>query len=155
MLPLQWGLLLAAIIGVWVFARFEAARWVRYARPALTTTIIFMCYTSLGKLGVAAMPYDADAVLSHGDGWLLGIDPSLAIQPWQTPGWVEFFSVAYGAFIPYIYLSLFLGCIGRPPIERDQFLTGWVYTYAISYLGYIFVPRMGRDGITRPIIRWR
>ena len=35
----------------------------------------------------------------------------------QTPGCVEFFSFIYGAFIPYIYLSLFLGCLGRLPVE--------------------------------------
>jgi hypothetical protein len=45
-------------------------------------------------------------------------------------------SFVYGAFIPYINLSLALGCLGRPPGERDRFLTGWVFTYAISYLGY-------------------
>ena len=52
-------------------------------------------------------------------------------------------SFFYAAFIPYIYLSLFLGCIGRPALERDQYLTGWIFTYAISYLGYIFVPGHG------------
>jgi membrane-associated phospholipid phosphatase len=33
--------------------------------------------------------------------------------------------------------------LGRPPGERDEFLTGWVLTYAISYLGYIFIPAHG------------
>jgi membrane-associated phospholipid phosphatase len=33
--------------------------------------------------------------------------------------------------------------LGRQPPERDQFLTGWVFTYAISYLGYLFLPAYG------------
>ena len=61
----------------------------------------------------------------------------------MTPGRVEFFSFAYGAFIPYINITIALNCLGRPPPERDQFLTGWVFLYAISYLGYIFVPGHG------------
>ncbi len=89
------------------------------------------------------MPYLADAALSKADNWLLGFDPSLAIQPYQTPSRVEFLSFAYAAFIPYIYLSLFLGCVGKRGLERDQYLTGWIITYALSYLGYIFVPAHG------------
>jgi hypothetical protein len=120
-------------------------RWaaVQFLRPLATVAVIFTLYTSLGKLGVAAMPYLADGTLSTIDTWLFGVDPSLWIQQFQTPGWVEFFSFFYGAFIPYINISLALNCLGRPPVERDQFLTGWVFTYAISFLGYLFVPGHG------------
>lgn len=131
---------LACVIGL---ARWEWSSWVQLLRPVATVMVILALYTGLGKLGVAAMPYLADAALSKADNWLLGFDPSLAIQKYQTPGRVEFFSFVYGTFIPYIHLSLFLGCLGRPPLERDQFLTGWVFTYAVSYLGYIFVPAHG------------
>lgn len=125
-----------------------AARWERwpgipFLRAAVTVGVIFTCYTSLGRLGVVGIPYNADAALSEVDTWLFGTDPSLYLQRFLTPVRVECFSFVYGAFIPYIYLSLALGCLGRPPVERDQFLTGWVFTYAISYLGYIFVPAHG------------
>jgi hypothetical protein len=126
-----------------VLARWETRGWVPVARSIATVAVIFTLYTSLGKLGVAAMPYLADAALSRADNALLGFDPSLALQRFQTPGTVEFFSFVYAFFIPYIYLSLFLGCLGRPPWEREPFLTGWVFTYAISYLGYLFVPAHG------------
>jgi hypothetical protein len=126
-----------------VLARRETRGWVPYVRAIVTVAVIFTLYTSLGKLGVTAMPYLADAGLSRVDNALLGFDPSLALQRYQTPGSVEFFSMIYSCFIPYINLSLFLGCLGRPPLERDQFLTGWVFTYAISYLGYIFLPAHG------------
>jgi hypothetical protein len=140
-----------AILGLWiglavatcVFTHWEQRRWVPYARAVVTVTVVFSLYTALGKLGVVAMPYLADAALSRADNWLFGFDPSLAIQPYQTPGRTEFLSFAYAAFIPYIYLSLFLGCLGKPALEREKYLTGWIFTYAISYLGYIFVPAHG------------
>jgi hypothetical protein len=139
----QVGLLLGFGVAAFLMARFERSAWVLGARPVVTVTVIFTLYTTLGLLGVAAMPYLADAFLWRADRWLLGFDLSLAIQPYQTWGRVAFFSFVYACFIPYIYLSLFLGCLGRPPLERDQFLTGWVFTYAISFLGYLFVPGHG------------
>ena len=136
--------LLAGFVAVAFFlVRHERANSVQWLRPLVTVAVIFTLYTSLGKLGVAAMPYLTDATLSRIDTWLFGVDPSLWVQRYQAPGLVEFFSIFYGAFIPYINLSLALNCLGRPPVERDQFLTGWVFTYAISYLGYLFVPAQG------------
>lgn len=143
LLWLHLGLLAGFTLGVALLVRFERGSWVQLARPALTVGVIFTCYTTLGWLGVAAMPYNCDAALSAIDAWLLGFDPSLALEPYLTPGRVEFFSFAYGAFIPYINLTIALNCLGRPPLERDWFLTGWVFLYSISYLGYIFVPGHG------------
>jgi hypothetical protein len=143
LVAVQTGLLLGFAMLVLALTRWERSSWVLWARPIGTVAVIFTLYTSLGKLGVAAMPYLADHVLWRADWWLLGFDLSLALQPYQTAGWVEFFSFVYSAFIPYIYVSLFLGCLGRPPLERDQFLTGWVFTYALSFLGYLFVPAHG------------
>jgi hypothetical protein len=137
------ALFVGQIIATVVLTLCEDRRWVPFVRAVVTMTVVFSLYTVLGKLGVVAMPYLADAALSHADNWLLGFDPSLAIQPYQTRATIEFVSFCYAAFIPYIYVSLFLGCIGKPPLERDQYLTGWIFTYAISYLGYIFVPAHG------------
>jgi membrane-associated phospholipid phosphatase len=149
LLELHAALLLGFTAAVVAWTRWEQWPGVAWLRPALTVTVIFTCYTSLGKLGVALWPelsgppYRDDAWLSAVDNRLLGGDPSLWIQRFQTPGRVEFFSFIYGAFIPYIYLSMALGCLGRPPLERDQFLTGWVFTYFLSFLGYLFVPAHG------------
>ena len=137
------GLLAGLVVAVCVLTCWENRRWVPYVRAVVAVTVVFSCYTVLGKLGVVAMPYLADAALARADNWLLRFDPSLAIQKYQTPARVEFLSFVYASFIPYIYLSLFVGCIGKPPLERDQYLTGWIFTYAISYLGYIFVPAHG------------
>ncbi len=143
LLLLQTAMLAGFIIVVAAMMRWERNRWVQLVRPAVTVTIIFTCYTSLGKLGMAAMPFTFDAALAGADTWLCGVDPSLAIEPYLTSGRIEFFSFFYGAFIPYIYVTIVLNCLGRPPLERDQFLTGWVSTYCISYLGYMFLPATG------------
>jgi hypothetical protein len=143
LLSLHVALLLGFLACVAVWAVRENGPLVPFVRAGVTVTVVFTGYTSLGKLGIAAMPYRTDGWLSALDTRLCGVDPSLFIQRFQTPGWVEFFSFIYGAFIPYIYLSLALGCLGRPPLERDRFLTGWVFTYAISYLGYVFLPAQG------------
>ncbi len=127
----------------WLFARWPHSPKVGYLRPLITATVVFTLYSTLGKLGFAAIPYLADGFLSRADQWLLGFDPSLAMQPLQSPTWVEFYSFVYGAFIPYVYLSLLLNSLGRDPGERDVFLTGWVLTYAVSFLGYLFLPAHG------------
>ncbi len=124
-------------------ARWERLRCVPMLRTLATVAVVFTLYSSLGRLGLLAVPYRLDGALSSMDSCIFGFDPSLTIQPYQTPGRVAFFSFVYGAFIPYIYLSLLLGCLGRPPLERDQFLTGWVFAYSISYLGYLFLPAQG------------
>jgi hypothetical protein len=137
------GLLALFLAGTAALVYWERSGWVQLARPALIVTVVFTLYSTLGRLGLVAMPYDADEPLSRADTWLFGFDPSLSLEKYLTPARVEFFSFVYGAFIPYINVTIVLNCLGRPPLERDQFLTGWVFTYCISFLGYIFVPARG------------
>jgi membrane-associated phospholipid phosphatase len=46
-------------------------------------------------------------------------------------------------FIPYLNVSILLSLIGRPPEERDEFVTGLAVLYALSFLGYLFLPARG------------
>jgi hypothetical protein len=142
-------LVLLATYALFVLAavRWSRSAWVSYVRPLAAMWTIFALYYTAGQLGMAAMPYRADADLARIDTWMFGgINPTFFIQRWQTPARVELFAFFYGLFIPYINLSLVLGALGRPPLERDQFLTGWVFTYCISYLGYLFLPCQGPGG---------
>ncbi|MGD1276676.1 MAG: phosphatase PAP2 family protein [Tepidisphaeraceae bacterium] len=142
-------LVLLAGYGLFVLAavRWSRAGWVAYVRPLAAMWTIFTLYYTAGRLGMAAMPYRADASLARIDTWMFaGINPTFFIQRWQTPARVELFAFFYGLFIPYVNLSLVLGALGRPPLERDQFLTGWVFTYCISYVGYLFLPCQGPGG---------
>jgi hypothetical protein len=143
LLRVQVGLRLGFGAVAMVLARRDDWAGTPTVRALATTAVVFTCYSTLGTLGMKAMPFTADALLSKADNFLLGFDPSLAIQRFQSPGWVEFYAFFYSAFIPYINLSLLLNCIGRPPGQRDAFLTGWVITYSLSYLGYIFLPAHG------------
>src|SRR5262245_5255078 len=143
LLWIHLALLAVFVACVWALVRGESSSWVQLARPALTVTVVFTLYSTLGRLGVEAMPYLADGALSRIDTWMFGTNPTFLIEPYLTPGRVEFFSFVYAAFIPYIYVTIALNCLGRPPLERDEFLTGWVFTYFISYLGYIFIPGRG------------
>ena len=141
---LHLALLTALALFAVAAKRWAAAPWVVFGRPLLAIFIVYTLYTSLGRLGMAAMPFRADALLSRIDTRLFGgRDPSLLLEPWLTPARVELCAFFYAFFIPYINLSLMLGALGRPPLERDQFLTGWALIYAISYLGYVFVPAQG------------
>jgi hypothetical protein len=142
-ITLHLGLLVAFLGLAALLVRWERWPAVQLLRPAATVAVIFTLYTSLGKLGVAAMPYLADDALWRIDTRLCGADPAHWVKRYQTPACVEFVSFFYGLFIPYINLSIALNCLGRPPMERDQFLTGWVFTYSISYLGYVFAPAHG------------
>ena len=45
--------------------------------------------------------------------------------------------------IPYLYLSILTGLFGRPERERRRFITGFAILYAVSFLGYLFVPAKG------------
>jgi hypothetical protein len=100
--------------------RWDSWRGTPTVRALVTTAVIFTCYTTLGKLGIEAMPCTADQWLSRIDNAMFGFDPSLALQPYQNWGSVEFFAFFYSAFIPYINLSLLLNCLGRPNDFRTQ-----------------------------------
>lgn len=147
LLAVHAGLLIA--YGAFTIVATAASRraWVAIARPFAAMGVIFTLYASMSRLGIVAIPWRSDPVLSHVDQWLFaGTNPSFFIQRWQTPGRVEFFSFFYALFIPYVNFSLLVGSIGRPPVERDQFLFGWVFVYCISLTGCLLAPGVGPGG---------
>jgi hypothetical protein len=82
LLIIQSALLLGFGAAVLAMARWDQAFWVRFVRPAATVGVVFTCYTTLGKLGVTAMPYLADGWLSRLDAILLGSNPTFVIEPY-------------------------------------------------------------------------
>jgi hypothetical protein len=137
-------LLALFLVFITAAVRWSTHPWLLFARPLIAAAIIFTLYGTLGRLGMIAMHYRADALLARIDTFLFaGHNPTFLLQRWQTPHAVEFFALFYGLFIPYINLSILLGACGRPPFERDQFITGWIFVYAVSYLGYLFLPAPG------------
>jgi membrane-associated phospholipid phosphatase len=65
------------------------------------------------------------------------------LEGWVTPVRLEVLAFAYAVFIPYVYLSILVGLLGRPERERDEFFDGLALLYAMSFLGYLFVPARG------------
>jgi membrane-associated phospholipid phosphatase len=144
----QWvfhGALLAVFsVFVGVAARLGEKGFVPSLRALMTVGVLCTLYVSLGQVAFKAIPWLADAWLERADRTLfLGVSPALWAEGHVTYGRLEFFSFVYAIFIPYLYFSILLGCVGRPPAERNVFMTGMAITYAIGFLGYLFLPARG------------
>jgi membrane-associated phospholipid phosphatase len=146
------GAPVAASLGVHaaVLAAFAVLAWRLGAREGAVVrglaviAVMFLLYSTLGHVAFAAIPWLADPWLAAADrALLLGRSPSLVVEPLAATHWAEVFSFCYAMFIPYLYLSILLSLIGRPPAERDEFVTGFAILYALSFLGYLFLPARG------------
>ncbi len=143
-----------AVLHSVLLATFLAGRFVcrpRASQPgrpgaylALKFALLMTLYTSLGVGGLAVFHWGGDAALCQADRWLFGgAQPSLMAAGLATPFGTEALSLVYGWFIPFLYLSVLTGSIGRPPAERERFFDGLALLYALSYLGYLFFPAQG------------
>jgi hypothetical protein len=113
-------------------------------RHLLVVAVMFTLYMTLARAPFAAIPWSADAALAKVDRILFfGTSPALWMEARLTPGWLELLAFAYGFFVPFINLSILVGVFGRPDRERDLFVTGLALLYAMSFLGYLFLPARG------------
>lgn len=137
-LPLHAALFIAFLATAALARRHDGIR--AFALVAVLMTL----YSTLAEPAFVAMRGAKDATLAAVDRVLaFGHDPALVAQHFVTPANLEFFSFIYGFFIPYLWISIFLGCVGRPRPERAAFLLGLTITYTLAYLGYLFVPARG------------
>jgi len=147
-LAVMWLGLSALFVGFCVLAfqmaTHPCASWVPWARAIAIVGTMFTLYLILAYITFDAIPWLGDPVLDRLDTMLFGgHTPALWAEAHTTPFLLEFLSIVYACFIPYLYLSIFLSCIGRPDDERDEFILGFAITYAVSFLGYLFVPARG------------
>jgi len=141
---LQVQILLAFAAVVAVMAWRPRDMWVPWVRALATVFVLMILYSSLGAAVFAIIPWRADAFLERADRVLFaGHSPAVWAARHIGATGLEFWSFIYGFFVPFLYLSIFLGCVGRPDTERDEFLAGFAVTYALAYLGYLFLPTMG------------
>jgi membrane-associated phospholipid phosphatase len=123
-----------------LLAGFVIAMRVRVLRAVAVVAVLMTLYSTLAEPAFVAAGGSRDALLASVDRALfLGRDPALLV----VPAHLELFSFVYAIFIPYLWLSILLGCVGRPDAERGRFILGLTVTYAIAYLGYLFVPARG------------
>jgi 1-acyl-sn-glycerol-3-phosphate acyltransferase len=140
-LPLH-AAMLVGFAAVCTVARWR--KWSTLIDAAAIVIVLMQLYQTVAEPAFVAMHGGRDAALARVDRLLfLGRDPALLAQRFATPGVIEAFSLVYGIFIPYLWFSIILGCIGRPDHERQSFLLGLSITYALAYLGYLFVPSRG------------
>jgi membrane-associated phospholipid phosphatase len=141
---LHAGLLGGFVALAFGLARAPGARWTPMLRGLAVVATMFTLYNTLGHVAFDAIPWGADASLDAADRSLFfGHSPAFLFANDPAPRTVEFLSFFYGAFIPYLYISILLGLVGRPPAERDEFLTVFALLYAFSFLGYLFLPARG------------
>jgi membrane-associated phospholipid phosphatase len=125
----------------------SVARWRK--RPAVVRSVavvavLMTLYSTVAEPSFVAMGRAFDPELASIDAFLSGGHvPALTAARYITPDNLEFFSLVYGFFIPYLWLSILLGCVGRPDDERSRFVLGLTVTYALAYLGYLFLPSRG------------
>lgn len=132
------------MLAIGVIAIRPRARWSPWLRSFATVAVILTLYSTIAEPAFTLMSGSRDASLAAVDRALsAGIDVGPAVARNLPSGAVEPFAFIYGWFVPYLYLSIFLGCFGRPERERRMFLFGLSITYAVAYLGYLFVPARG------------
>jgi hypothetical protein len=140
---LHTGVFLAFAAAAAVMTRRPDAAWVAWLRAVATICVLMLLYSTLGPPVFKIIPWRADRVLAAADTSLFaGHSPAWFFAGAGT-GKLEFWSFIYGFFVPFLYVSIFLNCVGRPQEEREEFLTGFAITYAIAYLGYLFLPSTG------------
>lgn len=154
------GGVLALLLGLTLRGRRIRGAEARALAAALAVVgSMFFLYTALGRVAFVAIPW-------RGDGWLRAADRILGLgaQPaaWAAErladhGWAtEPLAFFYAAFIPYLYLTIFLSLIGRPERTRSVFLLAFALLYGASFMGYLFVPARGpvlsmQDVLTTPL----
>jgi membrane-associated phospholipid phosphatase len=143
-LAVHAALLLGFGAVAWALARRPGWAWGPHVRGVAVIATMFTLYSTLGHVAFDAIPWIADPALEAADrALLLGRSPSLLFSHDPSPRTVEFLSFFYAAFIPYLYMSILLGLAGRPAAERDEFVTAFAVLYALSFLGYLFLPARG------------
>ncbi len=115
-LPLH-ATMLVAFVAVCTTAR--ARKWSTLIDAAAIVVVLMELYQTVAEPAFIAMHGARDAALAHADRLLFaGRDPALLAQRFASHGVIETLSLVYGIFIPYLWFSILLGCIGRPDEER-------------------------------------
>jgi len=141
----------AVLLGVLLLASREGRRIRKEETRVVLTALLavgsmFFLYSSLGQVAFTAIPW-------LGDPWVRGWDRALffgtepvvwvaqvvAAHPWLT----EPLAFFYAAFVPYVYMTVLLGLVGRPARTRAIFVLGFALLYGASFMGYLFVPARG------------
>lgn len=124
--------------------RYRNKTFWRVVRPLGAVGVMFALYFSLATVPFELFQWRADPLLDRIDRALfLGTSPTLWLDGRLSFVQIEALSFAYIFFIPYLYLSVILGLLGRPGKERHELFAALVVLYSLSFLGYLFAPARG------------
>lgn len=141
----QFAVVVLFVISTTFLHLFRHHRWAKACRCLIFFGFISYLYNALAGLAFNHVPWLSDGALFSFD-VLLGLDlfhtqiaPAVTQVRWIT----ELLSIGYAAFIPYLLVSVFLHGTQRNAHLREIFLLSLALLYAISFLGYLFVPAHG------------
>ena len=136
-----WGIYIGLLF---FFCRIRLSFYRELLQAGITISIMMSLYLLLGYLAFAVIPWNGDRLLSEIDQWLgFGGIPVVTFGHLLSSRIIEGFALIYAAFIPYLYLSIFLYLMNRRDQERALFMCAVTITYALSFTGYLLVPAHG------------
>jgi hypothetical protein len=138
------GILVALLAFVGLAHRGRSSDFWVVVRPLGALGVMFALYFSLATVPFEAIPWEADGLLFDLDRLLFGgVSPALWLDGRLDSRHVELFSFCYALFIPYLYLSVVVGILGREHRERERLFAALVMLYALAFVGYLFAPARG------------
>jgi membrane-associated phospholipid phosphatase len=114
-------------------------------RAVITVAVMQILYRTVGHVAHDVVPWKSELFLAYLDEKLfLGQAPFLWLTDYIRGTILEFFSFFYILFLPFLYTSLVLGCLGKRPLEeRQKFLTGVAVVYSVSLSLHLLLPARG------------
>jgi hypothetical protein len=113
--------------------------WLRLAfYPFALQAAYFMLGPAMKSLGAVSV----DGLLQQIDHGLLGVNLSVAIEPWCRPIVTDVMSACYMLFFPYLILA-HLDYFRRDPDTLRRFCAGLYTVYAAGLIGYALLPAAG------------
>jgi membrane-associated phospholipid phosphatase len=141
-------MMVLALCGVWGRSATRAAvngltissRWWRFWRHWYPHLFFLFCFEELAQLMTLATPHWQDSKLLAFDQWLTGVQPTIWLEQFLTPGRNEFMQLAYLTYFVYL---LILGGILYFQKDWKAYWSVMTYSmvgYSIGYLIAMFFP---------------
>ena len=139
---LSFGSVLIVLLLLVVFCQLRptAPRWrlrLLYY-PLVTTPVYALLPRVVSALGI---PMKDDA-LQRIDGFLIGGDLSLRLQPFASPPLTDLLSAAYLFYLLYFGVSQLVYLLDELELAV-RFYTGLFTVFALGFAGYVLVPALG------------
>lgn len=146
------ALLYLSFVGLHAAMLLTAPMWLRLAfYPFALQAAYFTLGPAMKALGASSV----DVLLQQCDHGLLGLNLSVAIEPWSHPLVTDVMSACYMLFFPYLIVT-HLDYFRREPDVLRRFCVGLYTVYAAGLVGYALLPAAGpyvalADQFRRPL----